>query len=115
MATLTSVNALKTSIAQAERQVQRDLSQVQQDSARLDQSQAQLARDQQRLNGVQQESRTAQAATSSTSEVVAPRLDRAVQTQAGKVPAPAVSAPAPPKAQLNAQGQTIGTLINIQV
>ena len=106
MATLTSVNALKTSIAAAERQVQRDQSQVLQDSARLDQSQAQLSRDQQRLNSVQPEGRAARA--EAPKAATAPRLEKAIAGQGGAAPAPA-------RAQINVQGQTIGTLINIAV
>lgn len=103
MATLTSVNSLKVSVALAERQVQRDQSQVQEDSARLDQSQAQLVRDQRELSSVQELSRNAQAPALSV-----PKLSKAITA----LPAAAV-AEAPARAQLNAQGQTIGKLINI--
>ena len=100
MATLTSVNSLKVAVALAERQVQRDQSQVSEDSARLDQSQAQLVRDQHELNSVQEQSRNAQTPAATGS-----RLSKAIAS----LPA----AEAPPKPQVNAQGQTIGKLINI--
>ena len=105
MATLASVNSLKVSIALAERQVQRDQSQVQEDSARLDQSQAQLVRDQRQLGAAQDQGRQAQAPAATAAPQ--PNLNRAITAL------PAVRTPEPPKAQLNAQGQTIGKLINI--
>jgi hypothetical protein len=85
VATLASVNFnnLAASLALAEGQVQRDQSQVQADGARLGQSQAQLVRDQRQLSATQDQSQ-----------------------------APA-QAPQAAQAQLNAQGQTIGKLINI--
>ncbi|MES2151417.1 MAG: hypothetical protein V4508_16700 [Pseudomonadota bacterium] len=101
MATISSVNSLKIAIALAERQVQRDQSQVQEDASRLDQSQNQLVRDQRQLNSAQEQGRTAQ---SSVVKAPQPNLDAAIDTKV---------APAPAKVQLNAQGQTIGKLINI--
>lgn len=116
MATVSSVNSLKVAVALAERQVQRDQSQVQQDANRLDQSQAQLSRDQRTLSAVQDQSRSAQSAASKAAKpaAAAPRLDRAIQTQAGKAePLTTAAAAITPKAQLNTQGETIGKLINV--
>lgn len=105
MATVTSVNSLKIAIALAERQVARDQSQVQSDASRLEQSRAQLVADSRELSNVQQQGKAAQA---SSAAPAAPTLARAIQTQAGKTP----EAPRP---QVNAQGETIGKLINISV
>jgi hypothetical protein len=105
MATVTSVNSLKIAIALAERQVARDQSQVQSDASRLEQSRAQLEADSRELSNVKQQDKAALATTSTPAP---PTLDRAVQTQAGKT----LEAPRP---QLNAQGETIGKLINISV
>ena len=101
MATLTSVSSsLNVSLAVAERQVQRDQSQVQEDSDRLDQSQAQLVRDQRQLSSVQEESRATRAPVTA-------------QPNRANAILPSTVTVDPTKAQLNAQGQTIGTLINI--
>jgi hypothetical protein len=70
VATLTNVNALQQSIAQAQRQVQRDVSQVQEDSSRLSASQAQLSRDQRQLQNVQQEGRAAQARVNTQGQTI---------------------------------------------
>lgn len=108
MTTLTSVNSLKVSIALAERQVQRDQAQVEDDRSQLVQSQAQLEKDQRALNSVQAQSqRAGQAAISAP-----PELNRAIQSQPAK-PAPQPADASLPKASVNAQGQAIGTLINV--
>ena len=102
MATLASVNSLQVSIALAQRQVQRDQSQVQEDSARLDQSQAQLVRDQRQLSAAQDQGRATRAPAPAAAPQ--PNLNRAIT---------ALPAAEAPKARLNAQGQTIGKLIDI--
>jgi hypothetical protein len=88
--TLTSVNSLQTALAQAQRQVQRDVSQVQQDSSQLAQSQAQLSTDQRQLSSVQQQHQQQQR----VSAPVASRPSQASPAAATPAPAPA-SAPAP--------------------
>ncbi len=124
MVSVSTVSNLKIAVALAERQVQRDQSQVQEDSARLSQSQDQLDKDTRQLGSVQEQS---QRAAQGAARVVQPTFDRAIQTQAAKPPAapvsaavPTVTAPPAPtapvvasKSQLNAQGQTIGKLINV--
>ncbi len=141
MVTLTSVSTLQSAIAQAERQVQRDLSQVQQDSSQLAQSQAQLATDQRQLSSVQQQAqqqqRVSPAATARSSQATAepasaPNLERAIQakvkppaqppvtattvslpTPAAAILVPPVAVDPAPKAQVNTEGQTIGRVINV--
>ena len=123
MTTVSSISGLKIQIALAERQVARDQSQVQEDRSRLDQSQAQLDTDQRSLNATQ-----GRASQQSVTTTPAPTLDKAIQGQTATPPLKSASAttatlPAPPaaiieeapRAQLNTQGQTIGTLINIAV
>ena len=122
MATVSSVSSLQISVALAERQVQRDQSQIQEDSAQLSQSQAQLDRDQRSLGTVQDES---QRAVQSQLTAVVPTFARAIQalpgtgttptadTSTAAPAAPAVSDAATARPQLNAQGQTIGKLINV--
>ncbi len=101
---ITSVNTLKSAVAVAERKVQQDQARVEQDEDRLDDSRNLLSRDRETLSRTQTESLQAQAAAAPT--LSAPRLDRAIEK-----PIPANLLPQP--AQLNAQGQTIGRLINI--
>jgi hypothetical protein len=133
--TLSSVSSLQTAIAQAERQVQRDVSQVQQDSGQLAQSQAQLSSDQRQLSSVQQQQQRANSSTA-TAARPAPNLERAIQAKPKppaqppvtastvSLPTPAAAILVPPatavsdveklvKAQVNTEGQTIGTLINV--
>jgi nitrogen fixation/metabolism regulation signal transduction histidine kinase len=105
VATLSSVNALQASVAQAERQVQQDQSRVSQDASRLDASRSQLAKDKQTLSDTQRDSLAAQAPVEAAPAV---NLDRAIEN-----PSRAEQKLAAPKPQLNTQGQTIGTLINI--
>ncbi len=110
MASVSSVNALQASVALAERQVQQDQSRVNQDASRLEQSRSQLTKDKQELSDTQQQSRAAQQPELKAAPAV--RLDRAIENPppARQILPAALSAPKP---QLNAQGQTIGKLINI--
>lgn len=110
-----SVNVLQASVAQAERQVQQGQSRVNQDTSRLEQSRNQLSKDQQTLADTRRQSTQAQqqqapagapaiqlgAALTNAIE----RPNRAEQTLAGNLTAA--------RPQLNAQGQTIGKLINV--
>lgn len=107
---VTSVNSLQASIAQAERLVQQDQSRVNQDASRLEQSQQQLVKDKEDLSQTQTQSRQAQK----TAPAAAPpiRLDRAIQNppvSQQKLPAELVQA----KPQINARGETLGRLINV--
>jgi len=109
MASISSVNALQASVAQAERLVQQDQSRVAQDSDRLQQSKDLLTKDRSDLSDTQQQSRTAQANAPTPQPI---NLNSAIEK-----PLPSQQAlPADltaPKPQVNAQGQTIGRLINI--
>ena len=111
MASVSSVNALQASVAQAERLVQQDQTRVDQDTDRLEQSKDQLSKDKANLSDTQQKSRAAQA---STTQTAAPQinLNNAIENppRSQQVLPPDLT---PPKPQLNAQGQTIGRLINI--
>jgi nitrogen fixation/metabolism regulation signal transduction histidine kinase len=110
VASLSSVNALQASIAQAERQVQTDQSRVSQDASRLEQSRAQLSKDRQTLSDTQQQS--AQAAQPPLKAAAPVQLDQAIEkpSRAQQTLPPDL---APPKPQVNTLGQTIGKLINI--
>jgi hypothetical protein len=139
---ITSVSTLQTAIAQAERQVQRDVSQVQQDSSQLAQSQAQLASDQRQLSSVQQQAQREQRASpaapararpqAAATPAPAPNLERAIQakvkppaqppvtastaslpTPAAAILVPPAAVAAAPKVQVNTEGQTIGRVINV--
>lgn len=105
MVSLTSINALQAAVAFAERKVQQDRDRVAQDEDRLDESRAVLERDSQELARTELESRRAEAAA--TPAPATPRLDRAIEQ---RVP-PDVLPKAP---TLNALGQTIGKLINVE-
>lgn len=109
MASVSSVNALQASIAQAERLVQQDQTRVNQDASRLDQSRQQLATDQQTLSDVQRQS--TQASAPPLKATPAPNLTQAIEkpARAEQVLPPELT----PKAQVNTQGQTIGKLINV--
>ncbi len=110
MASVSSVNALQASVTFAERQVQQDQTRVTQDASRLEQSRSQLSKDKQELSDNQQQSRVAQAPPLTAAPAV--RLDNAIENPPPSqqiLPADLVQ----PKPQLNAQGQTIGKLINI--
>jgi hypothetical protein len=110
VASVSSVNALQASVALAERQVQQDQTRVNQDASRLDQSRSQLAKDKQELSDTRQLSRAAQQPELKAEPTV--QLDTAlVYPSLQRQVAP--SEPSAPKPQLNAQGQTIGKLINI--
>ncbi|CAN7663026.1 hypothetical protein LJR289_005123 [Pseudoduganella sp. LjRoot289] len=108
MVTVTSVDTLRNAVAIAERKVQQDQTRVNQDASRLQESRVQLSKDQEQLSGKQKESRQADSATAATPAPV--RLDSAI---AKPIPAELEALPRPP--QLNAQGQTVGRLINIVV
>lgn len=112
MPSVSSVNALQASIAQAERQVQQDQVRVNQDASRLEQSRQQLADDKQTLADTKRQS--AQASNAASSRLTTtPNLTPAIEkpSRAEQVLPPELSGQ--PKAQINAQGQTIGKLINI--
>ncbi|MET3131761.1 hypothetical protein AAKU55_002024 [Oxalobacteraceae bacterium GrIS 1.11] len=104
VSSISSINSAQAGIAFAQQKVQQDQSQVQADDARLAQSQLQLNTDQQQLSQTQQQGKSAPQA-------VAPaNVDRAIAapvTPQKPLPA-ALAAP-----QLNTQGQTIGTRINV--
>jgi hypothetical protein len=115
VATVTSVNALQASVAQAERQVQQTQARVSQDSSRLEQSRGQLTKDRQTLADTQRQSTQAQ-------QQQAPARSSAIQLGAalsGAIGRPnraeqiLTANPAAVRPQLNAQGQTIGKLINV--
>ena len=110
MASLLSINALQASVAQAERQVQKDQVRVHQDADRLDASRAQLAKDQQTLSDNQRQSNQATQAAQAPAPTV--DLDSAIAyppRAAQQLPAGL----APPKPSVNTLGQTIGQYINI--
>jgi hypothetical protein len=108
VATISSVNALQASVAQAERQVQQDQVRVSQDASRLDSSRAQLVADKEKLSNTQRESD--KAAQPPLQAAPAVNLSSAIEKpsraeQAAELP--------PPKPQVNTLGQTIGKLINV--
>lgn len=105
MVSLNSINSLQTAVAFAERKVQQDRDQVAQDEDRLDASRSLLQLDTQSLSKAQQDSSRAQSAA--TPALSAPRLDNAIEQRV-----PSGVLPKPPT--LNALGQTIGQLINVE-
>ena len=109
MASVTSVSALQASIAQAERQVQTDQSRVSQDASRLEQSRVQLTKDKQTLSDSQQQSDQASAPPLKAAPAV--NLNNAIEkpNRAEQI----LPAALQPKPQVNAQGETIGKLINV--
>lgn len=108
---LSSVNSSQAVLAQAQQKVQDAQTQVQQDNARLAQSQAKLSRNQEQLSQAQQDSRQVQQPAIAAAPAV--RLDSAITTAVTpQTPLPAALAGG--GAQINAQGQTIGGLINVQ-
>jgi len=111
VASVTSVSALQASIAQAERQVQTDQSRVNQDASRLEQSRVQLTKDKQTLSDTQQQS--AQASAPPLKATPAPNLNNAIEKPSRAEQVLPADLTAPPKPQINAQGETIGKLINI--
>jgi hypothetical protein len=110
LASLSSINALQASVAQAERQVQQDQSRVSQDASRLDQSRDQLTKDKQTLSDTQRQSTQASqpplkpaAPLNLTSAIEQPsRAEQAVAADLTKA-----------TPQVNSLGQTIGKLINV--
>nr|WP_155464611.1 hypothetical protein [Duganella radicis] len=105
-----SINALQASVAQAERQVQKDQVRVNQDADRLETSRAQLAKDKQTLSDNQRESNQATQATEQPAPSV--NLSSAIENpprSAQQLPAELVQ----PKPSINTLGQTIGQYINI--
>jgi hypothetical protein len=113
VASLSSINALQASVAQAERQVQKDQVRVNQDADRLEASRAQLVKDKQTLSDNQRESNQAQA-TQAADKPAAPtvNLNSAIENPpraAQQLPAEL----APPKPSVNTLGQTIGKFINV--
>jgi hypothetical protein len=114
VASITSVNALQASIAAAERQVQQDQSRVSQDASRLEQSRNQLTSDKQDLSSTREQGRAAERPALAPAPEV--RLDSAIQKPSPAEQRQVVAAAdlaAPTRPQVNAQGQTIGKLINI--
>lgn len=110
MPSVSSVNALQASIAQAERLVQQDQTRVEQDRDRLEQSKDQLSKDKADLSDLQQQNRSAQANATPAPQAV--NLSKAIENPPRSqqvLPAELTE----PKPQLNTQGQTIGRLINI--
>lgn len=107
MATLTSVNALQASLAQAKRQVQQDQTRVNQDTSRLEQSQAQLDKDKQTLSSTQQSARAAQPLKAATPIDLTQAIEK--PSRAEQV----LPAELTPKTQVNSLGQTLGKLINV--
>lgn len=109
VATLTSVNALQASVAQAQQLVQQDQTRVNQDTSRLEQSQNQLTKDKQQLSDVQQQSR--QASQPALKAATPVRIDNAIEKPLPSQQAlPATLTTAKP--QVNTLGQTIGKFIN---
>ncbi|MRV71040.1 hypothetical protein GJ700_04820 [Duganella sp. FT92W] len=104
MVSVSSVESLRNAVALAERKVQQDQTRVDQDARRLEDSKVQLNRDKEQLSGNQKAERQAESAATPTAAPV--RLDRAFTTE---VPPDAL----PRAPQLNAQGQTVGRVINI--
>lgn len=104
MVSVSSVESLRNAVALAERKVQQDQTRVDQDARRLDDSKVQLARDKEQLSGNQKAERQAESATAPTAAPV--RLDRAIETD---VPHDVL----PRAPQRNAQGETVGRVINI--
>ena len=113
LTSLSSVNSLQATLAFAQRKVQQDQNQVQQDNDRLAQSRLQLDRDQQQVRQTQQQSQ--QAEQTASAEAAAPKPVNT--SQAIQIPVPAQQAVTSNflnnQPQLNAQGQTIGRLINV--
>lgn len=116
MATVPSVNALQASVAQAERQVQQGQSRVSQDASRLEQSRSQLTQDRQTLADTQRQSTQAQQqqapARSSSAIQLGAALSGAIE-RPNRAEQILAANPTAARPQLNAQGQTIGTLINV--
>lgn len=112
MASLSSINALQASVAQAERQVQKDQVRVNQDADRLEASRAQLVKDKQTLSDNQRESNQAQATQAADNPAPTVNLNSAIENPpraAQQLPADL----APPKPSVNTLGQTIGKFINV--
>ena len=112
MATVTSVNALQASVAQAERQVQQGQSRVSQDSSRLEQSRNQLTKDQRNLADTQRQSQQQQAPAGSPAIQLGAALSGAIE-RPNRAEQVLAANPAAARPQLNAQGQTIGRLIDV--
>jgi chromosome segregation ATPase len=114
VATVTSVNALQASIAQAERQVQQDQSRVNQDASRLERSQGQLTKDKQTLADTQRQSTQAQQQQAPAAPAI--QLTGALNNAIERPNRAEQALPAnltTPRPQLNSLGQTIGKLINV--
>lgn len=105
MVSLNSINSLQIAVAYAERKVQQDRDQVAQNEDRLDASRALLQFDTQSLTKAQQDSSRAQSAAAPA--LSSPRLDHAIEQ---RIPAGLL----PKQPTLNAFGQTIGKLINVE-
>lgn len=104
MVSVSSVESLRNAVAIAERKVQQDQTRVDQDARRLEDSKVQLNNDQDQLTSNQKTERQAENAAAPTLAPV--RLDRAFTKE---VPADLL----PRAPQLNAQGQTVGRVINV--
>lgn len=112
MPSVTSVNALQASIAQAERQVQQDQVRVNQDASRLEQSRQQLAEDQQTLDDTKRQSTQASSAAP-VQPAATPNLTQAIEKPSRAEQVLPAELSAQPRVQINALGQTIGKLINV--
>jgi hypothetical protein len=103
---VSSIESLRNAVALAERKVQQDQTRVDQDARRLDESRSQLSRDKEQLSSNQKAERQAESAAAPTAAPV--RLERAISKE---VPDDVL----PRAPELNAQGQTVGRVINITV
>jgi len=110
VSSISSVNALQASVAQAERQVRQDQVRVSQDASQLDASRAQLVTDKQKLSDTQRESD--KAAQPPLEAAPAVDLNGAIKkpSNAEQVLPAQLSQPKP---QVNTLGQTIGKFINV--
>lgn len=114
MATVDSISSLQSTITVAQRKVQQSQNQVQEDNARLAQSRVQLGRDQEQVRQAQQQStQTRQIQAAETATPPAVDLSRAIQLPTTQVASSGFDALNQRQPQLNAQGQTIGRLINV--
>jgi len=114
-----STSNFNISLVLAERQVQADLAKIQQSSAQLRRDQAQLDIDQRNLNAIQQQTQKA------VKEEIRQARQAGMEVLREKAPAEQASASTPaveatqdasqtaPQPQVNAEGQTIGQLIDV--
>lgn len=114
MATVDTISSLQSTITVAQRKVQQSQNQVQEDNARLAQSRVQLGRDEEQVRQAQQQSTQArQVQAAEAAKPPAIDLGRAIQLPATQLATNDAGFLSQRQPQLNAQGQTIGRLINI--